>query len=87
MNKDVEQLLSLLEPEIDKKCLELKRKRKKEIHYIILLCSILILPSIFFILNISIIYFILMIVIISGLKLFIKLPDILKLDLKGVCYE
>lgn len=90
MNKNIEILLSKLEPEIDSKCKEIKLKRIKKVKDIIFIISLIlltILPSILYLLNISLIYYISLIIIISSLRLFIKLPDILKKDLKGVCYE
>ena len=48
MNKDVNKLLERLEPEIDKKCAEIKEEKankKKQVFYILLLVMFITLPS------------------------------------------
>lgn len=90
MNKKINKLLQELEPEIDKKCLEIKtrqKERKQNIFFTILMLIFLLIPSILFILNISLIYFIMIVLLILIVRLFIKLPNILKEDWKGVQYE
>lgn len=90
MNKNIEKLLSNLQPEIDSKCREIKLKKANKRKSILSFISLLLLtitPSILYLFNINLIYFVLLIILITSLRLFIKLPDILKKDLKGVCYE
>lgn len=90
MNKDVNKLLERLEPEIDKKCAEIKEEKankKKQVFYILLLVMFITLPSLLILFNLNITYFIIAIIIILLLTIFIKLPDLLSSNLKGVCYE
>lgn len=90
MNKDVNKLLERLEPEIDKKCAEIKEEKankKKQVFYILLLVMFITLPSLLILFNLNITYFIIAIIIILILTIFIKLPDLLSSNLKGVCYE
>lgn len=87
MNKDLENLLDNLEPYIDKKCLEIKNKRRKRITYLFITIIIICTPSICFLLNIKLIYCVLLLIIIGSVRLFVKLPDLLKIDVKENCYE
>lgn len=90
MNKDINKLLEKLEPEIDKKCTEISEKKsnkKKQIMYILLLVIFITVPSLLIIFNISITYFIVGIILIFLLIVFMKLPDLLNSNIKGVCYE
>ena len=90
MNNDLDKLLTNLEPIIDNKCIEIKKNKeqKKQNIILILLClSFITIPSVLILLNISIIYFIVGIILIILIRLFIKLPDILKKNLEVNCYE
>lgn len=90
MNSNVEKLLKNLSPVIDEKCLEIKenKKQKRQNIILIILCfAFITIPSILLLFNISIMYFIIGIIIIFSLRLFIKLPDILKKNLEVICYE
>jgi len=90
MNKDVNILLEKLEPEINKKCAEIKERKtnkKKQVIYMLLLVMFITLPSFLILFNLNITYFIIAIIIILILTIFIKLPDLLSSNLKGVCYE
>ncbi|WP_303195818.1 hypothetical protein [Thomasclavelia spiroformis] len=90
MNKEISELLKNLEPEIDKKCIEIKETKKikhKQILYILLLILVVTTPSLLIIFNINVTYFIIGILVLILLVIFIKLPDLLKSDVKEVCYE
>lgn len=90
MNKDVDKLLKKLEPEIDKKCVEIKEKKsnkKKQVIYALLLVMFIILPSLLIIFNINITYFVVGSILVSLLIIFMKLPDLLNSNIKGACYE
>lgn len=87
MNNDASKLLKELEPVIEKKCREI-RMRKYQNRILFLLCiSFLLLPSLFLLLNINLIYFLIGILIFFLLRFFIQLPDILKRSLEDRCYE
>ena len=88
MSNDLDKLLNDLEPVINKKCMEVKKikKQKKQNWIMIILCLLFVVtPSVLLLFNISIIYFIVGIIIIFLFKFFIKLPDILKMEVN--CYE
>ena len=90
MNKEISELLKNLEPEIDKKCIEIKETKKikhKQILYILLLILFVTTPSLLIIFNVNVTYFIIGILVLVLLVMFIKLPDLLKSDVKEVCYE
>ncbi len=90
MNKEISELLKNLEPEIDKKCIEIKETKKikhKQILYILLLILFVTTPSLLIIFNVNVTYFIIGILVLILLVIFIKLPDLLKSDVKEVCYE
>lgn len=90
MNDNLSKLLNNLEPIIDEKCLGIKKKRKEkkqDIKMVIICLCFAIIPSILLLFNISILYFIAGIILILSLKLFLKLPDILKRSLEVKCYE
>ena len=53
----------------------------------LLLVMFITLPSFLILFNLNITYFIIAIIIILILTIFIKLPDLLSSNLKGVCYE
>ena len=89
MNKEVNKLLKNLEPEIDKKCIEIKDKKRmkhQQILYILLLSLFITIPSLLILFNINMTYFVISILVLL-LLIFIKLPDLLKYDVKGACYE
>ena len=88
--ENVDVFIRVLEPEIDKKCTEISEKKsnkKKQIMYILLLVIFITVPSLLIIFNISITYFIVGIILIFLLIVFMKLPDLLNSNIKGVCYE
>lgn len=90
MNKDLDELLDNLKPEINKKCFEIKQRRKQRMQSIklVILCLLfMIVPNIFLMFNIKIIYIVVIALIFGLLKLFVKLPDILKRCLEANCYE
>ena len=90
MNKEVNKLLKNLEPEIDKKCIEIKDKKRmkhQQILYILLLSLFITIPSLSILFNINMTYFVISILVLLLLIMFIKLPDLLKYDVKGACYE
>lgn len=86
MDKNLEKLLYNLEPEIDKKCLEIKQKRHEEKMQRLFILAILLfltLPSLFVILNINIWVFIIETVVFVSLALIIMMP----FEIRGECYE
>ena len=90
MNKEINKLLKKLEPEIDKKCIEIKKEKNtkhKQIIYILLLILFVTMPSLFILFNINITYFMIFFILSLLLLTFIKLPDLLNSNIKGVCYE
>ena len=90
MNKDVNKLLKKLEPEIDKKCAEIKERKndkKRQMIYTLLLVMFITLPSLLIVFNLNITYFIIGMIIVLLLTIFMKLPDLLNANIKGVCYE
>lgn len=90
MNKEINTLLKKLEPEIDKKCIEIKKEKNtkhKQIIYILLLILFVTMPSLFILFNINIMYFMIFFILNLLLLTFIKLPDLLNSNIKGVCYE
>ena len=90
MNKDVNKLLKKLEPEIDKKCSEIKEKKnnkKKQIIYMLLLVVFITLPSLLIIFNLNITYFVISTIIVLLLTIFMKLPDLLNSNIGGICCE
>ena len=90
MNKEINKLLKKLEPEIDKKCVEIKKEKNtkhKQIIYILLLILFITMPSLFILFNINITYFMIFFILNLLLLTFIKLPDLLNSNIKGVCYE
>lgn len=87
MNKEINELLDKLEPEIDKKCMDIKKMKKNQILYSGLLFLFITIPIFLILFNINIIYFIIGIIIITLLIIFIKLPNLLNNDVGGVCYE
>lgn len=90
MNSELNKLLHNLEPEIDKKCLEIKINRKNRIQnilFVILSICFISIPSILLLLNISLIYFFIAVGIIFFIKFILGLPDILSEKLEGKLYE
>lgn len=89
MDKNLEKLLCNLEPEIDKKCFEIKeKKREKMMQRLFILISILLLtiPSLLIILGISIFSMLIGIVCFILIALVVMLPLAIKEE-RGVCYE
>ena len=81
MDKNLEKLLCDLEPEINKKCFEIKeKKREKAIQRLFILVSILLLiiPSLLIILGISIFSMLIGIVCFTLIALVIMLPLAIK---------
>ena len=90
MNKDINKLLKKLEPEIDKKCSQIKVKKinkKKQIIYMLLLVVFITLPSLLIIFNLNITYFAISTIIVLLLTIFMKLPDLLNSNIGGICCE
>ncbi len=89
MNKNLEKLLCNLEPEINKKCFEIKeKKREKMMQRLFILASIqlLIIPSLLIIIGISILSMLIGIVSFTQITLVVMLPLAIKEE-RGVCYE
>lgn len=83
-------LLQKLEPEIERKCNEIKLNKKLKLKHrinILIGTLILIVPSILYLLNINILYFLIVNIVIVSLIVFVNLPKILNGDLKEACYE
>ncbi len=90
MDKDLQKLLSNLEPDIDKKCFELRQKskeKKKQKLFIIAIFIVLFMPSTLIMLNINIWGFIIAGISIIALAIIIMLPIALKENTRGECYE
>lgn len=90
MDKNLQTVLSNLEPEIDKKCFELKQKtREKRMQKLFILAIVLLLfmPSTLIMLNINIWVFIVGAISVIALAILIMLPIALKGNARGECYE
>ena len=90
MDKNLQNVLSNLEPEIDKKCFELKQKtREKRMQKLFILAIVLLLfmPSTLIMLNINIWVFIVGAISVIALAILIMLPIALKENARGECYE
>ena len=90
MDKNLPNVLSNLEPEIDKKCFELKQKtREKRMQKLFILAIVLLLflPSTLIILNINLWGFIVGAIAVIALAILIMLPIALKENARGECYE
>lgn len=90
MDKNLQNVLSNLEPEIDKKCFELKQKRReKRMQKVFILAIVLLLfmPSALIMLNINIWAFIVGAIGMIALSILIMLPIALKENARGECYE
>ena len=90
MDKNLQIVLSNLEPEIDKKCFELKQKtREKRMQKLFILAIVLLLfmPSTLIMLNINIWVFIVGAISVIALAILIMLPIALKENSRGECYE
>ena len=90
MDKNLQDVLSNLEPEIDKKCFELKQKtreRKMQKLFILAIVLLLFMPSTLIMLNINIWAFIVGGIAVIALAILIMLPIALKESARGECYE
>ena len=90
MDKNLQNVLSNLEPEIDKKCLELKQKareRKMQKVFILAIVLLLFMPSALIMLNINIWAFIVGAIGMIAHSILIMLPIALKENARGECYE
>ena len=90
MDKNLQNVLSNLEPEIDKKCFELKQKRrerKMQKLFILAIVLLLFMPSTLIMLNINIWGFIVGGIAVIALAILIMLPIALKENARGECYE
>ena len=90
MNKNLQNVLSNLEPEIDKKCFELKQKRReRRMQKIFILAVVLLLfiPSTLIMLDVNIWAFIIGAIGLMALAILIMLPIALKENARGECYE
>lgn len=90
MDKNLQNVLSNLEPEIDKKCFELKQKtREKRMQKLFILAIVLLLflPSTLIILNINLWGFIVGGIAVITFAILIMLPIALKENARGECYE
>lgn len=90
MDKNLQNVLSNLEPEIDKKCFELKQKtreRKMQKVFILGIVLLLFMPSTLIMLNINIWGFIVGAIGVIALAILIMLPIALKESARGECYE
>lgn len=90
MDKNIEKLLYNLEPEINKKCHEIREnKKEKNMKKLFIFTSILllILPSSLIILNISIWRLIIGMISFISISIIVMLPMALKEDKRGVYNE
>ncbi len=90
MDKDLQNLLCNLETDIDKKCFEIKQKRReKKLQRLFIIISILLLiiPSMLILLNINIWGIIFSAIVIISIIVIAMLPIALKEEVRGECYE
>lgn len=90
MDGNVEKLLNVLEPTIDEKCMELKKKTKEKMLQKLFAFSMilfLLIPSALIFLGINIIYFIIITAFVISVFIFAMLPFIIKIESRGICYE
>ena len=90
MDKNLQNVLSNLEPEIDKKCFELKQKRKErrmQKVFILAIVLLLFIPSTLIMLDVNIWAFIIGAIGLMALAILIMLPIALKENARGECYE
>ena len=90
MDKNLQNVLSNLEPEIDKKCFELKQKRRErrmQKVFILAIVLLLFIPSTLIMLDVNIWAFIIGAIGLIALAIFIMLPIALKENARGECYE
>lgn len=90
MDTDVEKLLNILEPAIDKKCVEIKRKMQEKNQqkiFIIVSMILLIAPSLLIFLGVNVICFLVILAMVISVVIFTTLPFVIKIESRGVCYE
>ena len=90
MDKNLQNVLSNLEPEIDKKCFELKQKtreRRMQKLFILAIVLLLFIPSTLIMLDVNIWGFIVGGIAVIALAILIMLPIALKENARGECYE
>ena len=90
MDKNLQNVLSNLEPEIDKKCFELKQKRRErrmQKLFIFAIVLLLFIPSTLIMLDVNIWGFIVGAIALIALAVLIMLPIALKENARGECYE
>ena len=90
MDKNLQNVLSNLEPEIDKKCYELKQKRRErrmQKVFILAIVLLLFIPSTLIMLDVNIWAFIIGAIGLMALAILIMLPIALKENARGECYE
>lgn len=90
MDKNLQNVLSNLEPEIDKKCFELKQTRKErrmQKIFILAIVLLLFIPSTLIMLDVNIWAFIIGAIGLMALAILIMLPIALKENARGECYE
>lgn len=90
MDKNLQNVLSNLEPEIDKKCFELKQKtreRRMQKLFILAIVLLLFIPSTLIMLDVNIWGFIVGTIGLIALAILIMLPIALKENTRGECYE
>ena len=90
MDKNLEKLLCSLEPEIDKKCNEIKQKRhekKMQRVFILGILLFLCLPSLLVMLNINIWGVIIGAIVFISISLVVMTPLAFEKEIGGECYE
>ena len=90
MDKNLQNVLSNLEPEIDKKCFELKQKRRErrmQKLFIFAIVLLLFIPSTLIMLDVNIWGFIVGAIGLIALAILIMLPIVLKENTRGEFYE
>ena len=90
MDKNLQNVLSNLEPEIDKKSFELKQKtreRRMQKLFILAIVLLLFIPSTLIMLDVNIWGFIVGAIGLIALAILIMLPIALKENTRGECYE
>ena len=90
MDKNLQTVLSNLEPAIEEKCFELKQKtreRRMQKLFIFAIVLLLFIPSTLIMLNVNIWGFIVGAIGLIALAILIMLPIALKENTRGECYE
>lgn len=84
---DNDKIRVVLNAEIDKKCAEIKRRRKRNTVYAVMLACFAVMPSIFILLNISIMHLIRTAAVAAVIVFFVKMSAVADEKPEELCYE